>query len=219
MAKVRGRITPPKQGRSARKGESPARAAEPRARRPRPKAASDSTQPSALPSLPREARRAKVPAKGIIAEDTATTAKRVMAASPVQHAARSEARRPPTPAKLMELHWGDSPPPPSSRAQGLVQRWVKRGDALLRHLAEHGVARHEYRADLKEGRFVWISPEGRVSAEAEVQVICTYARTTSAISMAWADPMIRSAAIPRLDGMPSERDDIDEESAWRVAMQ
>ena len=65
--------------------------------------------------------------------------------------------------RVMELHWGDDTPS-SRRPDGLVQRWIKRGDALLRHLAEHGAARHEYRADLKEGRFVWVDPDGRVSA-------------------------------------------------------
>src|SRR5262245_60694005 len=37
--------------------------------------------------------------------------------------------------------------------------------------------------------------------------------------MGWADPLIRSVAIPRLDGLASELDNVDEEAAWRVAMQ
>lgn len=119
--------------------------------------------------------------------------------------------------RMMELHWGDEPSA-APRVEGLVQRWVKRGDALLRHLAEHGAARHEYRADLKEGRFVWVAPDGQVSAEAQAQVLCSYVRSTSALSMAWGDPMTRHMAIPRLEGMPTERDDLDEEGAWRVAM-
>jgi len=151
----------------------------------------------------------------VVVDSNATTAKRIR---PEAHSRKKDAEAQPSPGALMELHWGDSPPPPSSRAEGLVQRWVKRGDALLRHLAEHGAARHEYRADLKEGRFVWVSPEGRVSAEAEAKVICSYAKTTSVVAMGWADPLIRSVAIPRLDGMASELDDIDEEAAWRVAM-
>src|SRR5271165_2489613 len=40
------------------------------------------------------------------------------------------------PGHVMELHWGDDVPS-SRRSGGLVQRWVKRGDALLRNLAEH----------------------------------------------------------------------------------
>jgi hypothetical protein len=99
-----------------------------------------------------------------------------------------------------------------------VQRWVKRGDALLRHLAEHGAARHEYRADLKDGRFVWVDPQGRVSAEAHAQVLCSWSRSTSALAMAWADPLVRGAGIGRVEGIPAERDDVDEETAWRIAM-
>jgi hypothetical protein len=118
---------------------------------------------------------------------------------------------------VMELHWGDDAPS-SRRSDGLVQRWVKRGDALLRHLAEHGAARHEYRADLKDGRFVWVDPEGRVSAEAQAQVLCSWSRSTLALAMAWADPLVRAAGIGRIDGVPAERDDVDEETAWRVAM-
>ncbi len=121
-------------------------------------------------------------------------------------------------SRVMELHWGDDVPS-SRRSEGVVQRWVKRGDALLRHLAEHGAARHEYRADLKDGRFVWIDAGGRVSAEAQAQVLCSWSRTTSALAMAWADPLVRAAGIRRVDGMAAERDDIDEEAAWRIAME
>jgi hypothetical protein len=101
----------------------------------------------------------------------------------------------------------------------LVERWVKRGDALLQTLAEHGAGRHEYRADLKEGRFVWVDPDGLVSAEAKAQVICSWSRSTSVVAMAWIDPLVRSVGVPRIDGMPSEQDRIDEEGAWRVAME
>jgi hypothetical protein len=37
--------------------------------------------------------------------------------------------------------------------------------------------------------------------------------------MAWADPLVRASGIGRVDGMPAERDDVDEESAWRIAME
>ncbi|MFT3774154.1 MAG: hypothetical protein QM820_52995 [Minicystis sp.] len=120
--------------------------------------------------------------------------------------------------RLMELHWDDDAPP-SVPANDIVTRWVKRGDMLLRHLAEHGAARHEYRADLKDGRFVWIDPEGRVSAEAKARVICSWSPTTSALVMAWADPLVRSSGISRIDGAAAERDDVDEEEAWHVAME
>ncbi len=120
--------------------------------------------------------------------------------------------------RVMELHWGDDTPS-SRRPEGVVQRWIKRGDALLRHLAEHGAARHEIRADLKDGRFVWVDPEGRVSAEARARVLCSWSRSTSSLTMAWADPLVRAAGVARFEGVPAERDDIDEEAAWRVAME
>lgn len=120
--------------------------------------------------------------------------------------------------RLMELTWDDEVPP-SAPTDDVVTRWVKRGDVLLRHLAEHGAARHEYRADLKEGRFVWVDPEGRVSAEARARVLCSWSPTTSAVVMAWADPLVRSAAIARIDGMAPEQDDVDEEAAWHIAME
>lgn len=119
--------------------------------------------------------------------------------------------------RVMELHWGDEPPAHAD-VDGAVTRWVNRGDTLLRHLAEHGAARHEYRVDLRDGRFVWIDPEGRVSAEAEARVLCRWTPATSAVLMAWADPTIPRSSVPRIEGMAAELDDIDEEAAWRVAM-
>ena len=101
----------------------------------------------------------------------------------------------------------------------MIKRWVKRGDALLRHLAEHGAAKHEYRADLEHGRFLWLDSECKVSAEASARAICSYAKSTGVLSMAWSDPLLQRAGIARLDGMAAERDDVDEEDAWRVAME
>jgi hypothetical protein len=132
--------------------------------------------------------------------------------------ARSGERLPVTDGSLMELCWGDEPAQ-SVQADGLVKRWVKRGDALLRHLAEHGAAKHEYRADLEEGRFVWLDPSGKVSAEAEARVICSYAKSTNVLSMGWRDPLLRKKGIPRIEGMAAEVDDVDEEGAWHVAME
>ena len=139
--------------------------------------------------------------------------------SPEARMGRSGERLPVTDGRLMELHWGDDEPAQSVRSDGLVKRWVKRGDALLRHLAEHGAAKHEYRADLEGGRFVWLDPTGKVSAEAEARVICSYAKSTSVLVMGWRDPLLKKAGIARIDGMAAEVDDVDEEGAWRVAME
>lgn len=118
----------------------------------------------------------------------------------------------------MELEWtgdpGDSVPP----QEHAFDRWVRRGDALLRNLALHGAADHEYRVDLREGRFYWVDPRGHVSAEARAELVCTFAPQTSSVTMGWAELRLRGCAITRIAGMPSEIDDLDEEGAWRVAM-
>jgi hypothetical protein len=103
--------------------------------------------------------------------------------------------------------------------EGLVERWVRRGDELLRRLGEHGAEAHEYRADLREGRFVWLGPDGRVSVEARAHVLCSWSRSTCVLVMAWADPLLRGSGAPRLDTMAPERDDVGEEEAWQIAMQ
>ncbi len=149
--------------------------------------------------------------------DPHTPASAIEPSGELRPSARGD-REPEATSRVMELNWGDDTPS-SRRSESLVQRWAKRGDALLRHLAEHGAARHEYRADLEDGRFVWVDPGGRVSAEAQAQVLCSWSRTTSALAMAWADPLVRRVGIGRVEGMPAERDDVDEETAWRIAME
>lgn len=108
---------------------------------------------------------------------------------------------------------------PKGWVDALVERWVRRGQMLLQRLAQHGAADHEYRADLKDGRFVWIGPDGGVSAEARAAVLCSWSRSTSVLLMGWADPVVRYASIDEIEGMPSEHDDIDEEKAWHLAME
>lgn len=164
-------------------------------------------------------KKARIAAPAVAPVPAAPVASHTSGAAFGRASSPSADRMPSADGRVMELHWGDSEPPSRGRGEGLVQRWVKRGDALLRHLAEHGAARHEYRADLKEGRFVWLDDGGRVSAEAEAQVLCSWSKSTSVIAMAWADPLVRASGVARIDGMPAERDDADEETAWRVAMQ
>jgi hypothetical protein len=120
-------------------------------------------------------------------------------------------------ARVMELHWGDEPE--RALAEDMETRWQKRGDTLLRHLAEHGAARHEVRADLKGGRFLWVDPDGRATVEAEARVLCRWSAATSAVVMGWADPLLRHTAVPRIEGLAAELDGIDEQSAWTVAME
>jgi len=110
-----------------------------------------------------------------------------------------------------------SEPPPAAE-EALVETWARRGEALLRELAAHGAAEHEYRVDLKDGRVVWLDPCGRVSAEARAKAICSYTPAISAMTMAWADPLLRAASVRPVERMPAELDDLDEEEAWRVAI-
>ncbi|WP_437609105.1 DUF6882 domain-containing protein [Sorangium sp. So ce834] len=121
-----------------------------------------------------------------------------------------------SPPRPPELDWDDTPSDGAEEA--LAQRWAARGEELFQQLAEHGASQHEYRADLKDGRFVWIAPGGRVSAEARARLLCCWSRATSVVVMAWADPLVSSAGIERIDGMPAEQDSVDEEGAWRIAM-
>ncbi|WP_437334990.1 DUF6882 domain-containing protein [Sorangium sp. So ce394] len=121
-----------------------------------------------------------------------------------------------SPPRPPELDWDDTPS--DSAEEALAQRWAARGEALFQQLAEHGASQHEHRADLKDGRFVWIAPGGRVSAEARARLLCSWSRTTSVVVMAWADPLVSSAGVERIDGMPAEQDSVDEEGAWQVAM-
>jgi hypothetical protein len=118
----------------------------------------------------------------------------------------------------MELEWTGDPGGSSPPEEGALDRWVRRGDELLFRLAEHGASDHEYRANLRQGRFFWVDPAGRISAEARAQLLCTFVPQTSSVTMGWADPRTREVAVPCVPAMPSEIDDIDEEGAWRIAM-
>ena len=101
----------------------------------------------------------------------------------------------------------------------LSHRWTLKGEELLRRLAEQRCAGFEYRADLREGRFVWLDRAGEVAAEARSQVICSWSPSTHVVCMAWADPLLSSSSVPRVARMPAEHDDVDEEGSWRIAMQ
>jgi len=120
-----------------------------------------------------------------------------------------------------DLDWDDDGDrrTPVATNDAVVLRWVSRAEELLEKLRAHDIADHEVRADLAVGRFVWIGRDGEVSAEARARVICSWARSTSVVAMGWADPLVREASVPRVDNMAAERDDVDEEGAWRIAME
>ena len=235
MAKARGKPTP--QGVARKSRAQPAPASHPAARPAKRKkivapAKNAKANARAAPARAKRAKAAKVavvkPALTLSAprveERTLPQIRRFVAPPHTERPsvearlARSGERLPVADGRLMELHWGDEPAQ-TVRSEGLIKRWVKRGDALLRHLAEHGAAKHEYRADLEQGRFVWLDEGGKVSAEAKARAICSYAKSTGVLSMAWSDPLLQGTAIARVGGLAAERDDVDEEEAWQVAME
>jgi len=118
----------------------------------------------------------------------------------------------------MELEWGADPGGSTPPVETSFDRWVRRGDALLRQLAQHGAADHEYRLSLRDRRFSWVDRAGRVSAEARAQLLCTFVPPTSCVTMGWADPRTRAFALRAIPGMPAEVDGVDEEAAWLIAM-
>lgn len=120
--------------------------------------------------------------------------------------------------RSMELEWTGDPGGSSPPEEAALDRWVRRGDELLLRLAKHGAADHEYRVDLREGRFCWVDPSGRVSAEARARLLCTFVPQTASVMMGWADPRTRDLGLPGVPDMPAEVDDVDEEDAWRIAM-
>jgi hypothetical protein len=120
--------------------------------------------------------------------------------------------------RSMELEWTGDPGGSSPPQEAAIDRWVRRGDELLLRLAKHGAAEHEYRVDLREGRFSWIDPAGRVSAEARAQLLCTFVPQTASVTMGWADPRTRDMAPACVASLPAEVEGIDEEGAWHLAM-
>ncbi|WP_437676038.1 hypothetical protein [Sorangium sp. So ce131] len=177
-------------------------------------------------AMPRGAMKAGTPPVERAAEGTAPPRKR--AAEQARPAPKRRARggevgevsevddEAPAPPRPPELDWDDSPT--GGAAAALARRWAARGEELSRMLAAYGASLHEHRADLKEGRFVWLAPGGRVSAEASARLLCSWSRATSVLAMAWADPLLYAAGIGPIDGMPAEQDDVDEEAAWQAAM-
>ncbi|WP_437577276.1 DUF6882 domain-containing protein [Sorangium sp. So ce887] len=208
--------------------------AAPAERRAAPKKRAATERPAPRKGAAKE--RAAAPRKGAAKERTAAPRKgAARARADEQPRAAPPKRRPRTakvkstakakskagdaelsPPRPPELDWDDTPS--GSAEEALAQRWAARGEELFQQLADHGASQHEYRADLKEGRFVWIAPGGRVSAEAGARLLCSWSRATSVLVMAWADPLVSSTGIERFDGMPAEQDSVDEEGAWQIAM-
>ncbi|WP_437927423.1 DUF6882 domain-containing protein [Sorangium sp. So ce291] len=192
--------TPGKRAAAERPARPGKRAAAERPARPGKRAATD------RPAAPR----------GRAARARADEQARVAPPKRRRRRAKAESEAELAPPRPPELDWDDTPS--GSAEEALARRWAARGEALFEQLAAHGASAHEYRADLKDGRFVWIAPGGRVSAEARARLLCSWSRATSVLLMAWADPLVSGAGIERVDGMPAEQDSVDEAGAWQIAM-
>ncbi|MGK4009076.1 DUF6882 domain-containing protein [Sorangium sp. So ce1036] len=236
MPKPRGRGTSAEPRRTVKASSGRARAAPPEEPRARggatagsPAALRDGAErPASSRARPKGAKAAKAKAARAAAERPASPkarAGRARAAEPARAAPRKRRVRPASaeedaalsPPRAPELDWDDTQS--GSPAEVLAQRWTERGEQLFQELAAHGASLHEYRADLKEGRFVWLAPGGRVSAEARARLLCSWSRATSVLVMAWADPFFRDTGVERIDGLLAEQDDVDEEGAWQIAME
>jgi hypothetical protein len=200
MKKARARSNAtPAEGEPTRKAKGAARAA------------------AAKPAKKAQATKKAAP-KAKARKDAASPTKRAPRRAAEPAAKKSKAIVPKAPALPTIRARSEWPGPLASADDALVERWAEKGAKLLELLAAHGAKDHEYRVDLKDGRFVWVDPEGRVSAEARALAICSYTPATSSLTMAWADPLLRTASIARVDGIPAEHDDVDEERAWRLAI-
>ncbi len=166
-------------------------------------------------SKPKPTKKGAVKKTPKVATKVATKAATKAAAT--RPKAKTQPRLVPHTPVMPEIRRAHTEPPPAAD-EPLVAKWATRGAALLGELAAHGAEDHEYRVDLKEGRFVWVDPRGHVSVEARARVLCSYTPTTSSLTMAWADPLLRAASVRVIERMPTERDDVDEEGAWRVAI-
>jgi hypothetical protein len=97
-------------------------------------------------------------------------------------------------------------------------RWARAERSLDKKLADLDAHHHGCRADLREGRLVWVDEAGSAVVEARAQILCTLAQPSLALTMAWADPMLRSLAVDRVDDIPDEQNLTDDESAREIAM-
>jgi hypothetical protein len=99
-----------------------------------------------------------------------------------------------------------------------LRAWRARAVALMALLEAHGAEDHRVRADLAQGEFQWLDPEGRVSASSTCLALATWSPQTRRLTMAWADPSLALASVAAVPGIPDEQPDADEEQAFLQAM-
>lgn len=99
-----------------------------------------------------------------------------------------------------------------------LARWARSERELKKRLVELGAHGSGCRADLREGRFVWVDEAGSALAEARAQIVCSVALPSLALTMAWADPILSGLAVPVVPDLPDEQSLPDDEAARDVAM-
>jgi hypothetical protein len=114
------------------------------------------------------------------------------------------------------VDWEDNTSEPASLSP--LARWSRSERELKKRLTELGANGHACRADLREGRFVWVDEAGSTIVEARAQIVCTLALPSLVMTMAWADPILSGLAVPHVGDIPDEQDLPDDESARDIAM-
>jgi hypothetical protein len=102
-----------------------------------------------------------------------------------------------------------------------LERWTKHEQELARRLLALGVPNDgivSCRADLKEGRLLWVDEASSPMVEARAQILCSYSPLTGMLTMAWADPVLVGVGVPRVEGQEEIRGVPDLESACDVAL-
>lgn len=135
-----------------------------------------------------------------------------MAEAPSEHSGEG-----PDAARMKDFDWDDGESPVAEPTE-LYNRWSERGDDLTRRLAELGVDERLYEVDLRAGRIAWVDGDGGVLCEARAQLICCHHAMSRRLVMAWADPVLASLGAEAVDGVPGEREDLDDLGAWVAAM-
>jgi hypothetical protein len=97
---------------------------------------------------------------------------------------------------LENVDWEDGREPLSP-----LHRWQQAERQLERKIEELGLAARTTRFEPKDGRFVWLDDAQAQVAEARAQVLATWVKGAQRLVMAWADPLLSSVGIAKLEEM------------------
>ncbi|MFO0547935.1 MAG: hypothetical protein U0271_06085 [Polyangiaceae bacterium] len=113
---------------------------------------------------------------------------------------------------IENVDWEDGREPLSP-----LHRWENAERALEKRLAELGAEGRTLRYDPKEGRIVWLDDAQAILVEARAQVLATWVRQANKLIMAWADPMLASVGVARIEEMGDSLD-VDQATARELAL-